>query len=577
MVKFQNKQINILNGYWTKISYIGIFNANNTIISTSVLNSVSITKLPNGRLTPTSIRGILTGDNTNNIVIIRNADNKKTILDLDGNLLFGRITYNNDNYVISYYYDNGGPESIATLPSTMEIEALFPEVMEFDEIPSDVFLMTEAGWGFGVDGYNLSLNYNPTKYSVVNNSIGSHIAALDKLAVKENNKYFYGKDARKIAKLLCEGNVSLLQFGDSRSLNIGQYASTAWGTNILLGGFSFNSINTVKSENNGIWSSTLKSQISGNSNDNFLIGLVESECISATTQAEDSFNDNDICFGGTSYNNYAKAYQAMSGHELKLHCLFKTNTGASNLYLQFYNPISSYYERSDKFNLVGTGEIIKKTLTIPSTTDIGTGTNGINCSVLFSPTDETIVGEKFLMTRNPWVEIEDGTGVVIHDMSVSGLSIEDLLNDGNYTNSNQFPEQIVKDEFYYRTYERIPVIAINIGTYSSSTQSKFESKLTQLIERLRNWCNSPNCPIILRTSYPSSSSEETTYYQLGAIAVANRMDNVLCWDSYGIINDLGNYGWLINQNYMSDEILMNHSGKVWLEEQFDTSIGEMAL
>ncbi len=184
MVQFRKEQITSLNGYWSKLIYTGTSGTSYTTIATSTLQTASITQTPGGRLdTVNPVRGILTGETTNNLVKIRNADDKKEIIDINGNTLYGRITYTDGvGYLIYYYYSDTttGTETSSILPESSDIELLFPEVMKFEEVPINALLLTESGWEGGSVGFNLSFIYNPTNYSTpARDTLGAHIESID--------------------------------------------------------------------------------------------------------------------------------------------------------------------------------------------------------------------------------------------------------------------------------------------------------------------------------------------------------------------------------------------------------------
>lgn len=153
MVQTRKEQLDILNAYWRKVTYVATGGTLSTTVAAATINAQSITDLSTGSTAsdpPT--RGIITSGALN-FCQIRNADNRKPF-DSDSVPVYARITFSSPNYVISYYKKVAGAEVATTLPGTgtINVELLFPEVLTAAEVPADAHLVDEGGFAGGGAG-----------------------------------------------------------------------------------------------------------------------------------------------------------------------------------------------------------------------------------------------------------------------------------------------------------------------------------------------------------------------------------------------------------------------------------------
>jgi len=147
MVQTRKEQINILRAFWSKYTYTATGGASSDNIAGATLNAASVTGTDGGE-TSTPTRGIVT-TGASNLVRLRTESDGYYIFDNTNDLIFGRLTYSAPNYVVSYYKISGGSEISTTLPGSIgDVEMLYPEVMNFGEIPANAHIIDEAGFGF---------------------------------------------------------------------------------------------------------------------------------------------------------------------------------------------------------------------------------------------------------------------------------------------------------------------------------------------------------------------------------------------------------------------------------------------
>lgn len=149
MTQLRKEQLEILRAYWSKTTYAGTGGDAFTDIAAAALNAASITGTETGDTT-TPTRGIVTTGN--NLVRLRNDDDGYGIFDNENDPIFGRLTFIAGNYRVTYVKRSGGAEVATTLPDSFTIGLLFPEVLNFSEIPVDAPLLDEAGWALA-DGF----------------------------------------------------------------------------------------------------------------------------------------------------------------------------------------------------------------------------------------------------------------------------------------------------------------------------------------------------------------------------------------------------------------------------------------
>lgn len=159
MVQIRKEQITLLRAYWSSTVYTGSSGASSTNIAAATLNAASVTGTNGGDADDSNpVRGIVT-TTPHNIVALRNADTSFSIIDSSERVIYGKITFGSGNYTITYYAlsDSGvdgvaGTEVATTLPADVDIELLFPEVMQIEEVPVSASLTPWNGGGAGVGG-----------------------------------------------------------------------------------------------------------------------------------------------------------------------------------------------------------------------------------------------------------------------------------------------------------------------------------------------------------------------------------------------------------------------------------------
>lgn len=187
MVQFRKEQSVLLRAYWSSITYTASLGDSTTNIATSTLHSASVTSTSGGDANNTTpIRGIVT-TTPFNLVSLRDADSGLSLIDSNGAVIFGRITFNGSNYVVSYLAlsDNGvggtdGTEVSTTLPNDVDVKMLFPEVMKLSEVPVSASLVALNDKSFGGSGGGSS-ECNCTSDDVSNESTISGASVTDAL------------------------------------------------------------------------------------------------------------------------------------------------------------------------------------------------------------------------------------------------------------------------------------------------------------------------------------------------------------------------------------------------------------
>src|SRR3990172_4637263 len=154
MVQARKEQLVTLRAYWSKTSYSGTGGTSSTNILLATLNAASVTGTSGGNATSaTPVRGIVTAG-TANLCKIRTTDDGYALLDSQNDVIYGRITVAGPNYVVSYVKLNGGSEVSTSLPGigAIDIDLLFPEVMNYSEVPAVAGIIDEAGFILGGTG-----------------------------------------------------------------------------------------------------------------------------------------------------------------------------------------------------------------------------------------------------------------------------------------------------------------------------------------------------------------------------------------------------------------------------------------
>lgn len=150
MVQSRKEQLNILRAYWSKTTYVATGGTSSTTIAESTLHSASITEEAGGNASSSPpIRGIVTLG-TDNLVKIRDADTGLPFTSSNA-VVYGRLTHSESNYTITYYTVSGGSETATNIPGSgsLDVEMIFPEVMNIDEVPANASLIDEGGFAAG--------------------------------------------------------------------------------------------------------------------------------------------------------------------------------------------------------------------------------------------------------------------------------------------------------------------------------------------------------------------------------------------------------------------------------------------
>lgn len=137
MTQPRKEQLNILRAYWTVYVYTATSGTTSTVLPGGFV-SATITQTSGGDLTSSApVRGIVT-TGIGGFVRLRKVTNALT-LDDTGAQIFGRLTFSAGNYTVTYKRISGGVEVSATLPASgsYSVQMLFPEVMNFGEIPAN--------------------------------------------------------------------------------------------------------------------------------------------------------------------------------------------------------------------------------------------------------------------------------------------------------------------------------------------------------------------------------------------------------------------------------------------------------
>jgi hypothetical protein len=153
MVQTRSQQISLLQAYWNVTSYTSTPGAASDTIAAITLNAASITGIPGGDANTTNpVRGIVTVA-PNNLVRIRDSDDGYAVFNIDNAPIFGRITFGTGIYTITYLKIDNGIETQTNLPSgTGDFDLLFPEVMNFGEVPANSNIIDYGGFTFSTSG-----------------------------------------------------------------------------------------------------------------------------------------------------------------------------------------------------------------------------------------------------------------------------------------------------------------------------------------------------------------------------------------------------------------------------------------
>jgi hypothetical protein len=124
------------------LTYIGVqgtisSGANASKIVTAEILAASPSGTPGGSV---SVAGIVTTI-PNNKVQIRSSANQQPIESAPGESdIYGRLTESGGIYTLSYFYDAAGVETAFTMPADVAIDILFPESVDFADLPFNAII-----------------------------------------------------------------------------------------------------------------------------------------------------------------------------------------------------------------------------------------------------------------------------------------------------------------------------------------------------------------------------------------------------------------------------------------------------
>jgi hypothetical protein len=178
MVQIRKEQITLRSAHWSEITYSGTNGFAYTDIIESTFLNASATKINGGDpSTSPPTRGIII-DSLENFVQLTDVNSNLAIIDNANRVTYGRLTYNSGFYRITYYALVAGVEVATTLPDDLSIRALFPEVMELSEVPTDTNLNLSPLGGAGGNGVLLTNDLGgiitaPTVVGIQNRQVNS--------------------------------------------------------------------------------------------------------------------------------------------------------------------------------------------------------------------------------------------------------------------------------------------------------------------------------------------------------------------------------------------------------------------
>lgn len=146
MPQLRKEQFNVLSTQLTSYTYTATAGDVETTLPGG-FESSSITQTSGGDPSiPT--RGIIVSS-PNNYVTIKSVNTGFSLSDAS-DYIFGRLTYSAPNYKVTYYKLSAGTEVSATLPGmgSYDVTILFPEVMNFEEIPANSSIVNVSGAPF---------------------------------------------------------------------------------------------------------------------------------------------------------------------------------------------------------------------------------------------------------------------------------------------------------------------------------------------------------------------------------------------------------------------------------------------
>lgn len=251
MVRTRKEQVNVLRAYWTSYTYTATAGTTSTVLPGGFV-AASITGTSGGNASSTPpVRGIIT-TGSGGFVRIRQALTGVNVDD-SGFQVFGRLTFSAGNYTVSYKKLSGASEITATLPGagTYSVDVLFPEVMEFGEVPANVDIILGTGGDLNSTG-SVSGDLNVTGNTTLGDAGTDTITLNGRLASNflpsSDNTRSLGNSALRLADI---NSTKFTARGDTADTLKATYSSS--GVAVLSGPFTIDVNNVL---NLGISSAT---------------------------------------------------------------------------------------------------------------------------------------------------------------------------------------------------------------------------------------------------------------------------------------------------------------------------------
>jgi hypothetical protein len=365
---------------------------------------------------------------------------------------------------------------------------------------------------------------------------------------------------------------SMFVFGDSRSIQMEAYAPK-W-LDIPLGGacMSFGNYG-----NTDIWTQTTESwTTTTNPGSLSLIGWAEAHTIFAYT-ATAWANNTRIRMGSNLSINYGSDFRLTNPGGFSCYAtLAAENNGVvgNDIILQAYvggaNDISTVRRQSSgssTYYADGYSQVLLS-VSFDDTTNWTYGPSDyyVNMEIALRTGATSVIGENIRVTDAGWTETNDGTGCVLHDVSLSGSTLGQIISD------IAMPPTILSNYLQTRA-TRSPWFLIDKGSNPTSgalaTKDWHMHQLRKAIAKLRLNVGDQNAKILLRTAYPTSTDDSTVYYQQAAIEVAKNDPGVICIDTYAAAIDGGGYSAASSKGFMGDTVHRNPTGRNALETMFN--------
>lgn len=162
MPQLQPKQINKVFSAPIKLTNIAVGAGEDDLVVTADISAALATAGQNGVAVPVQVSadvfsvGIVT-TSPNNRTEIFDFTTKQPIADINGNEIYGRITYVSTDYVLSFYYLDSGIETAFTTSDPLTIDFDFIYRFDFNTLPSD----------FAVSAITRNVNQDPKGQNAV--------------------------------------------------------------------------------------------------------------------------------------------------------------------------------------------------------------------------------------------------------------------------------------------------------------------------------------------------------------------------------------------------------------------------